>query len=772
MDVEPCSTEPRSEGPIQSVPKDMALPSSVSTLTRGSGGAHPRDLLQPVAKRTGLAALLVAYLWALTAVATSPPEPNWPALLAPSLLCLGAAFSLRHVRQYTVAAVSLSLGVSAAALVAIAQGAPSSSQWLVIVPTLIIGLLTGPAGATLAAAVFSATGFFLGLPLAQQWQLASEALVGAVLVFLAGTDIVRALLQAEVSESRAWQLARESMDRRGELQQANKALHDTYALLERTNHELEIARREADEARLIKARFAAQISHELRTPLNLILGFSRLMYQSPEVYGNVNWTPALRLDIREIHRASRHLLGMIDDILDLSRIDAQRLPINLQPINLHSVVTEAAAIARGLLRGSLVVLSVTVPENLPEALVDRTRIRQVLLNLLTNAIRFTTSGEISIAVSQKGSELEIAVVDTGAGIPEKDLASIFDEFSQATAPPDNSTSGFGLGLAICKQIVQLHGGHITVQSKLGEDSRFAFTIPLPDSGKARSRLTYNAPPGWSPPLPSNRLGDSVVVIAHDEATARSVARGIEGFRIVTLAGEQALPQVVEKEHPAGVVLVRDPLAPEEGPSLQAIWETTGRADLGIIECEMPAESSAKRYLKVAAYLTKPVKAEELVAAIRDGAGATSTAGGRVLVVDDDRGFRALMERVIHASFSGKTVHSCATAEEALTLLAQESFDLLILDLVMPGTGGIELLRQARQASLLDRTRVIIVTGAPYVEELATILPTRLRFSKKALPRGGEWYRCIKALLDSAPPDYSLPVAGSQFRGVHQRPPAS
>ena len=154
-----------------------------------------------------------------------------------------------------------------------------------------------------------------------------EAALGGLLLWALGGSIFRALRLAEASELRSWRQAREAMASRADVQRTSKALRDMYALLERTNRELEIARREADDAREVKARFAANISHELRTPLNLILGFSRMMYQTPEVYGPVSWPAEFRLDIHEIYRASRHLLGMIDDILDLSRIQAQRLPL-------------------------------------------------------------------------------------------------------------------------------------------------------------------------------------------------------------------------------------------------------------------------------------------------------------------------------------------------------------------------------------------------------------------------------------------------------------
>ncbi|MHB0875861.1 MAG: ATP-binding protein, partial [Anaerolineae bacterium] len=550
----------------------------------------------------------------------------------------------------------------------------------------------------------------------------------------------------------AWQHAEEAMRRRGELERANKDLREMYALLERSNRELELARREAEEARLVKARFAANISHELRTPLNLILGFSRVMYQSPEVYGPVNWTPELRLDVREVHRASRHLSSMIDDILDLSRIEARRLPLSLQPTSLAAVVHEAAAITRGLLRNTGVALVVDVERDLPEVLVDRTRIRQVLLNLLTNATRFTTAGQIVLSASTQDGEVVVAVADTGSGIAESDLPTVFDEFSQAKAPITSGPGGAGLGLAICREIVQLHGGRIGVESRVGEGSRFHFTVPLPGSGRARSRLAYNAPVGWQPPLPSGQFERPVVILATDPADAAAVARGVEGFRTVAAGGIESLADIVREEHPQAVVLVRDPIEPGPGPSPDELWRAAGRTDLPLIECEVPSSKSAQRRLGVNAYLTKPLRVEDLLAVIREGGWEAPT----VLVADDDGSSRQMLKRVLAAALPESVVTDSTDGTEALAALRQSHFDLLVVDLVMPKMGGVEMLGQARQEGLLADTRVAVITGVPYVDDVPPLCPLSLRLTRNQHDGGG-WGRCLSALLASVSPDYSRPA---------------
>src|SRR5690606_12808113 len=202
-------------------------------------------------------------------------------------------------------------------------------------------------------------------------------------------------------------------------------LNQALELQRRTQQELVRARNAADEARRSKERFAANISHELRTPLNLVLGFSEVMYKTPEVYGQIVWPPKLRRDISQIYRNSRHLIEMIDDILDLSRVEIAGFALNTEPTPLAPLIADVAEIAADMFRNHPARFVVEVEDDLPTLELDRTRFRQVLLNLLNNARRFTESGEVKLSARQTAQELIVEVSDTGIGVAPEKLPHIF-----------------------------------------------------------------------------------------------------------------------------------------------------------------------------------------------------------------------------------------------------------------------------------------------------------------------------------------------------------
>jgi len=238
--------------------------------------------------------------------------------------------------------------------------------------------------------------------------------------------------------------------------------------------EIEEKGRELALASQHKSQFLANMSHELRTPLNAILGYTELILD--DVYGETS--EKVHGVLERVQANGRHLLGLINDVLDLSKIEAGQLVLALADYSLGEVVSTVATATEPLAAEKKLKVKLEVPEDLPHGLGDERRIAQVLLNLVGNAIKFTDAGEIGVAVSTADAAFEVAVSDTGPGIPPAEQQKIFEEFHQVDSSSTRKKGGTGLGLSIAKKIVELHGGRIWVDSEVGRGSTFRFTLPV------------------------------------------------------------------------------------------------------------------------------------------------------------------------------------------------------------------------------------------------------------------------------------------------------
>ncbi|HEY65830.1 MAG TPA: hypothetical protein G4O02_14810, partial [Caldilineae bacterium] len=417
------------------------------------------------------------------------------------------------------------------------------------VPVLLTGMMLSPwCVPILGTAAFAI--LYLAAPDAppSAW-LAPGALVVMLALFqtLAMVSLRAALVQAWHHSARAFALTKEAREQRGEVNRLNKALNLANDLLQRRNRELVAAHREAAEARHLKEQFAIHVSHELRTPLNIILGFLEVMQRFPEVYGDVQWTPTLRRDIAEIQRSARYLSDLVDDILDLARIEALKMPIRREPTDLKEVMQEAVGLTERLLRSKPVEMHVDVPEPLPPLFIDRTRIRQVLLNLLANASRFTERGEIRVRAVRCKGEVIVSVSDTGIGIPPEQLKTLFKEFHQIPARKSSSDKGTGLGLAIAKRFVEMHGGRIWAESQVGRGSTFYFSLPIMPKQVGFLLPTH--------PVEEQPKGErlSLVVVDQGEGAAY-LRRRLEGYEVLAAPDLEQARALVRERHPHALLL--------------------------------------------------------------------------------------------------------------------------------------------------------------------------------------------------------------------------
>ncbi|HRF97243.1 MAG TPA: ATP-binding protein, partial [Aggregatilineales bacterium] len=262
-----------------------------------------------------------------------------------------------------------------------------------------------------------------------------------------------------------------------ELLHTMQSLNAAVQQLQETNQRLQQARYQAEEARRVKQNFAQTISHELRTPLNLIVGFTETMVKSPEYYGEPLLPPYLR-DLTIVYRNAYHLQNMVNDVLDLARLEKATMELVPKPIDVAIIIQDGLEIIGDLIRQRGLALHTHLAPHLPLAFGDAVRLKQVLLNLLNNAASFTEKGSITVHATHADESVVICVEDTGAGIDQAQLDDIFEPFRQLDAPMKRNHNGTGLGLAISKHLMELQGGNIWVESTIGVGSRFYFDIPV------------------------------------------------------------------------------------------------------------------------------------------------------------------------------------------------------------------------------------------------------------------------------------------------------
>jgi signal transduction histidine kinase/CheY-like chemotaxis protein len=492
-----------------------------------------------------------------------------------------------------------------------------------------------------------------------------------------------------VSYAQAEERARESRDHRAQLLQAWKQLDMAYYRLEHLNAALRLAWKAAEAAERAKLDLAVNISHELRTPLNLIVGYSEMMLTSPGSYGDVPLPRTYRGDLDAVHRAAQHLLALTDDVLDLARVDIGHLGLAREPVDLVQVIRDAVDLVKDYIEAKGLSVGLDLPDASLVLFLDRLRIRQVLLNLLTNAARFTEHGGITIEVRLRESDVLVRVSDTGPGISPNDLPHVFDQFVTYGQLQEGWHSGTGLGLAISKHFVELHQGAMGVESTVGRGTTFWFTLPrMPVVGSA----TRSGPPVFIPkdlPVPP-----TVLLIEPDGQILDLLQRHLGVYRVeVAATWREGVTRAVDAR--ASIILANAnvPFGPEFPP-------------IPVVRYSLSGTTLAAEQFEVQDYLVKPVSRHSLLTAIRRLNRPIRT----VLVVDDDARFVRLMTRMIEASGEGYITLAAHNGEEALVLMRRTRPDLVLLDQTMPGLDGSGVLQQMKGDPKLEGIAVIIVSA--------------------------------------------------------------
>jgi signal transduction histidine kinase/CheY-like chemotaxis protein len=654
------------------------------------------------------------YCWCATLFPSNPGfQAVWrgPLVMAAGLVL--AAVSRK--RRPSLAAALLLLSMAVADLHTIWLLGMGVAPYLLSVTVALTGLLFD-FRAVLAATV-ACGGLMLGTGLLR-WQIplySAELLAPMLVVGAVGITSALSVRNLYLALYWAWDRAvaaqrneKELRERRAELARTAKALDEACQRLEHMNYDLAQARAAADEARLVKQQFTTNVSHELRTPLNVIIALSEMMYLSPESYGGVALPPEYLGDVREIYRSSQHLLRLIDDVLDLSQIEARRMTIHLEPASLADVASEALDIMRPLMRGKEVELRAELPAELPTMVMDRARVRQVLINLLNNARRFTQRGSITVRAAADANEARVTVADTGIGIAPADHDRVFEAFRQLDGSTTRKRDGTGLGLAISKRFVEMHGGRIWVESEgvPGEGSQFHFTLPLEGKGMVaaleRTKVNLKRPTG---------RGRTLLVLGQDPATIRLLEQGLDDYQLVAAADISEAMQLAGELQPRAVVL--NPAQSRQAwQQARLLGERLGSAALPVILCPLVGDRELGRALGVVEYLVKPISRAAL-ASLLDHLGEGVR---RILILDDDPRMAQVLSRLLHSTGRLCEVSRAYRGQVALREMRRERPDLVLLDLVMPEMDGQAVLARMQEDADLRSIPVAVITALEHTPE--------------------------------------------------------
>ncbi len=466
------------------------------------------------------------------------------------------------------------------------------------------------------------------------------------------------------------------------------------------------ARDAATEATAAKSKFLANMSHELRTPLNAVIGITEMLMEEADETG----APHTIEPLQRITRAGRHLLHLINEILDLSKIEAGKLELNYEPVALVALVKDIVGEAELLANKNSNQLVVECPADIGTIRSDPTRLRQVMLNLLSNACKFTDHGRVSLAVDrvhEDGQErISIRVTDTGIGMTPEQLARIFQEFSQADSSTTRKYGGTGLGLAISDRLCRMMGGTIVVESKPDDGTTFTVRLPIDQVNIPDAAPSQDIPePTLHAPVRANR-----VLVIDDDATVRDLMRRFlsrEGFDVVTASGGKEGLELARELQPSVITL--DVFMPDmDGWSvLQALKQDAELSRIPIILMTISDEKQKGFTLGASGYLSKPVDRTRLAELLNRF--KQPTAKATVLVVEDDETTRELMRRLLVGE--GWNVAVAANGREALEKLGFERTDLVLLDLMMPEMDGFEFIAEFRKDPRFASTPVIVITAA-------------------------------------------------------------
>jgi signal transduction histidine kinase/CheY-like chemotaxis protein len=635
-------------------------------------------------------------------------------------------------------------------LAAVTIGWPAALISGVTVLGLVDWLVSGPAADFLPAYYLWLTLFGSFLSGVSGWSVTSSLFATIQWSIDSYADARR-----EVEDARA---------QRFDLQQTQENLLQANKELSRLADRLKTMTQVAEEARRVKEEFVANVSHELRTPLNMIIGYTELIINFPNSYGGL--LPArLLADIGVIQRNSQNLVELINDVLDLSQVEAGRMALTKRWASMQEIVDAAFVAVQPLFVSKSLSLEKDIPAEELKVFCDSTRIREVVLNLLSNAGRFTERGGVRVSVARHANDLVVGVSDSGPGIAPEDQKRLFEPFQQLDSALHHCSGGSGLGLSISKRFVEMHGGKMWLTSEVGQGATFHFSIPIEpaltdpdlrgDSLRWLNPYEEYYPRTHATKAPAPQPSPHFIVVEGEESLQRIFSRYLEGVEITAVKTVERGISALEHA-PAQALIINTPalrqLSGDAIPTSKLPFNTP------VIGCWVPGRAEAARRMGVVEYLLKPVQQDALLA-ILDSLGGDQAKVFDILIVDDNQEALQLFARIISATRAHYRVIRATTGREALALMRERKPDAVLLDIALPDIDGFQVLKEKGEDDSISQIPVVVISstdlsGSPVISDTFVVS----RYGGLSVREFLACMRAVTAILAPELPKYGQALA--------------
>ncbi len=523
----------------------------------------------------------------------------------------------------------------------------------------------------------------------------------------------------------------------------------------RRNEELNSKNAELEKAYRVKSDFLSSMSHELRTPLNSIIGFSSVLLGPT----GDPLTPDQRMALGKVLKNGQHLLQLINDILDLSKIESGRMTLSIEGDDVSSVISSCSMIVEPLMKQKGLQLTLDIQPNLPPLMTDIVKIRQILVNLLSNASKFTEKGEIVVRARETNGMISFAVKDSGIGIEKKNFSLVFEEFQQVDNSSTRKYKGTGLGLPIARKLARLLGGDLSVDSEYGKGSTFTLTIPptLPQQSQEAGAKTVTKQPQvpvvqaaeravTQQSLASPGRGAQILCIDDDPDVIEILRKYLvpEGYSVVgALSGDEGI-ETAARIKPALITL--DIMMPKKDgwQVLRELKSSSSTKDIPVIIHSVVDNKPLAMSLGAADVITKPTEPKRLLSLVRR---YCQTTDQFILIVDDHEDFALAFKALL--TQDGLNVKVATGGIEAMEVLRKSVPALILLDLVMPGMDGFEFVQQLQENDKWKHIPIVILSGKEVTQEDQQRLESHItQFLKKDSFSSSEISKTIKRILHS------------------------